>query len=468
MSDTPMVSIIMASYNHAEYIGEAIDSVLAQDFSDWELFIVDDASTDSTRDVLSEYSDPRIHCHYFSINRQDHPRNYALQKARGQYVAFLNSDDAFLPGKLAKQVDYLERHSTVGAIFTHTRCIDENGELQQSHPLQRLFGQSNRTRHEWLRWFFERGNCLCFSSAMIRRSTFSESETIWFNPSFIQLSDFDLWIRICLKNEIWILTEQLTATRVLPAQRNLSADSVSSRNRNVLEISSIYQHFFTASVVEEATEIFPELCDWLPQDTTYWRRFLISDLAARQSYSEIRRAGFQKMQELLSEERAVESLREENPRLMRNFLLSAGSAAIQQHANPVHWVIYLPNETGSYSEEHAQRYWREFDRQTLCFSFPKPSVDGQIRIDPSDLPVTFKVNGLRLYEQQTGRLIWELLPETTSQITTNPEVDWIERDGGWILHSNQPDPNMLLPYMKFQEINGKWLDLELDLRQAVK
>ncbi|TWT60160.1 glycosyltransferase family 2 protein [Rubinisphaera italica] len=468
MSDTPMVSIIMASYNHAEYIAEAIDSVLAQELTDWELFIVDDASTDSTRDVLSEYSDPRIHCHYFSINRQDHPRNYALKQARGQYIAFLNSDDAFLPGKLSKQVDYLESHSEAGAIFTHTRCIDENGEPHQSHPIQRLFEQTNRTRHEWLRWFFEYGNCLCFSSAMIRRSALTESSTAWFDPSFIQMSDFDLWIRICLKYEIWILPEQLTATRVLPAQRNLSADSVSSRNRNALEISSIYQHFLSTPAVEEATGIFPELCDWLPQDTSYWRRYLICNLAAQHMNSGIRREGFQKMQELLSEERAVESLREANPRLMRNFFLSAGSAAIQHQANPTHWVIYLPNKTGSYSEEHAQRYWREFDRQTLCFSFPKPLVDGQIRIDPSDQPVTFKVNGVRLYEQQTGRLIWELLPETTSQITTNPETDWIESDGGWILHSNQPDPNMLLPDMKFQEINGKWLDLELDLRQAVK
>lgn len=463
MNDSPLVSIVMASYNHAEYIGAAIDSVLAQDYSNWELLIVDDASTDSTREVLIKYADPRIKPYYFSINRQDHPRNYALKIARGKYVAFLNSDDLFLPGKLSKQAKYLDSHSATGAVFSHTKCIDENGADHQSHPLQELFQQPNRTRHEWLRWFFHYGNALCFSSAMVRVSAISLDSTSWFNPSLIQVADWDLWIRICLENEIWIIPEHLTATRVLPARQNLSADSVSNRNRSQLEIPSVYQNFFSRSALTEANEIFPELHDLLPCDSTVWRHYLICYFASCHGSQELRRIGYQEMQQLLSDDSTVELLKEENPRLMRNFSLTAASSALQVQAVPTHWVYYVPNITGSYSEDYAHRFWREFDRQTVSFSLPKPSVSGKIRIDPSDEPITFQLRGLRIYSQLTGEIIWELGADTFNQVMVSRKVKFTQKNNYWIFHSRKPDPHLILPDLDFPNIAGKWLDFELDL-----
>lgn len=126
---TPLVSILMLTYNRASYIKEAIDSVRAQTYSHWELIIIDDGSTDATPDIINTYHDPRIryiaHTQNAGINTR---RKESLREAEGAYVAILDSDDLWNdPTKLAQQVTFLNTHPTCAVVGTFIHTIDAQG-----------------------------------------------------------------------------------------------------------------------------------------------------------------------------------------------------------------------------------------------------------------------------------------------------------------------------------------------------
>lgn len=105
MSQPPTVSVVIPTYNRADLIGRAIRSVLAQTWTDWELVVVDDCSQDATADVVRSFADPRIRLIRHERNRgESGGRNTGIAEARGPYVAFLDSDDEWLPAKLEKQL----------------------------------------------------------------------------------------------------------------------------------------------------------------------------------------------------------------------------------------------------------------------------------------------------------------------------------------------------------------------------
>ncbi len=131
MSNTkkPLVSIITPSYNTGRFIGETIESVLAQTFPEWEMIIVDDASTDNSPQIIRQYAgkDPRIKPVFLKENKGQGPaRNIATDMAQGRYLAFLDSDDIWHPEKLEKHLAFMQQ---TGAVFSHTSYgfIDEQG-----------------------------------------------------------------------------------------------------------------------------------------------------------------------------------------------------------------------------------------------------------------------------------------------------------------------------------------------------
>ena len=122
-----MVSIIMPSYNTAEFIDKSIKSVLAQTYDNWELIIVDDCSTDNTDEVVSFFEDPRIR--YFKNEKNSGAavsRNKALCEAKGRWIAFLDSDDTWHPMKLEKQIAFME-NGNYGFSYTNYEEMTENG-----------------------------------------------------------------------------------------------------------------------------------------------------------------------------------------------------------------------------------------------------------------------------------------------------------------------------------------------------
>lgn len=125
-----LVSVIMPMHNSAEYVGEAIESIMSQTYGQWELLVVDDSSTDSSVDIVKTYEerDGRIHLlqNDRHIKMPSAPRNYGINHARGQYVAFLDSDDCWLPDKLERQIRLFDSDK-VAIVFSDYEKIDEKG-----------------------------------------------------------------------------------------------------------------------------------------------------------------------------------------------------------------------------------------------------------------------------------------------------------------------------------------------------
>jgi len=128
-TSNPLVSIVVPAYNYARFLGACIDSVLAQTYTNWELIVVDNGSTDNTQEVLSQYSDPRIKALRIEIN-QGPVKAWALGygHCRGDYFALLPADDLYLPTKLEKQIHFLQQNPSVGAVGTYICEIDDDGK----------------------------------------------------------------------------------------------------------------------------------------------------------------------------------------------------------------------------------------------------------------------------------------------------------------------------------------------------
>jgi glycosyltransferase involved in cell wall biosynthesis len=239
----PTVSVVIKAYNHADYVHQSIESVLTQSFQDFEIVVTDDASTDATPDVIASFTDPRIRFERFERNRGiSAAMNATVARARGEYVAILNSDDFALPGRLEMQVAFLRAHPEIAAVFGRPRGVGEHGEAAAGYDgtFAVPFAGGRATRQAWLRHFFFHGNCLCAPTAMIRRSAL---ETGHYDPRLTNLQDLDRWIQLLEHHEIHVLPDELTAFRVRAGKRNMSAGRRDTVLRSVFETFQILKRY---------------------------------------------------------------------------------------------------------------------------------------------------------------------------------------------------------------------------------
>jgi len=259
--------VILTSYNHAKYLRESIESVLHQTYSDFELIIGDDASTDASWDIIQSYADPRIHVFRHETNKMGYTVNEALLfMASGEYIAIHHSDDIWEPKKLEKQVAFLDTHAHVGAVFTDVFVIGEESEplADGTHPYQSVFDQPNRTRFEWLNYFFYRGNALCHPSVLIRRVCYEDCGV--YRYGLLQLGDFDMWVRLCLKYEIYVLPERLMRLRVRSNTMNASGNRPEVRIRGSFEYFQILENYKNISTSDDFQKIFPAIAKYVTPD----------------------------------------------------------------------------------------------------------------------------------------------------------------------------------------------------------
>lgn len=238
----PKVSIMIPSYNHAQYVHEALESVLAQTFQDFEVIVSDDHSPDQTVAIIRNFDDPRISVHVFSQNvgaTMNH--EYCWKHCTSPYIALLNSDDVWLPEHLEKAVAHLDTHPSCGAVFSWCSYIDEESNIID--PCSELFKQPNRTRAEWLRHFFTKGNCICHPSMVIRREVYDKIG--FYSRSLRQLPDFNEWIRLVKHYDLHIIPDVLVQhRRCNNTMGNTSAPVIENSLRDVAESYYLLSHFF--------------------------------------------------------------------------------------------------------------------------------------------------------------------------------------------------------------------------------
>ena len=244
----PRVSVVMATYNHAAFVKEAIDSVLRQQGVDFEFLIADDGSSDDTRAVVAAIEDHRISFFPNPVNRGACTvLNELVERTRGEYVALINSDDAWYPDKLRYQVDVLDRDPNLGATFGRVTFFDRDGRSlnKQALPFGAVFDQDNRSSAQWLRRFFDGGNCICHPTMLIRRSCYDQLGL--YSNRLRQLPDYDMWIRLVKRYELHVSERNLIKFRILPGE---SASSQTTTNL----IRAINEHYLIADTFFDGVE----------------------------------------------------------------------------------------------------------------------------------------------------------------------------------------------------------------------
>jgi glycosyltransferase involved in cell wall biosynthesis len=229
--ESPTVSVVLPTYNSAHFLGTAIESVLAQTLQDWELIVVDDGSTDDTRDVVAAFG-PRVRYVYRENGGAAAALNAGIRLARGTYVAFLGADDRWAPEKLALQVAQLDSlPSTVGVVYSDLLLVN----LEDETVLGRFLGGREPPRGRVLSQLVRtEGSFLHPCASLVRREVFDNVGV--FDESLKTHEDWDLWIRVAGVYEVEALDIPLATYGRHPSQltkdiRQMYLDGVEAKMR---------------------------------------------------------------------------------------------------------------------------------------------------------------------------------------------------------------------------------------------
>jgi glycosyltransferase involved in cell wall biosynthesis len=203
MSTAPLVSVVIPAYNAAWCVGKAIDSVLAQDFQDMEVIVVNDGSTDETADVLAGYGDA-IRVVHKSNGGMSSARNAGIRVASGELIAFLDSDDWWLPGKLRRQVELMRARPEVGFSSAAARVEDADGRLVNFWACEVWEGSFLVQR------FQSHSGIAGGSSALIVRRVLFDRAGLY-DEGLGGAEDADLWIRLAAVSGYACIPETLVA-----------------------------------------------------------------------------------------------------------------------------------------------------------------------------------------------------------------------------------------------------------------
>ncbi len=234
------VSVLMCVYNGEKFLPEALQSIFDQTYSDFELIIVDDASTDGSATLLDSYDDPRI----VRISNPKNlglpgARNRGIEAAKGEYIAILDQDDVAFPNRLELQISFLDEHQEVGVVGGQIEAIDENGDpisgYKADYPLS----------HSRIAWNLLFSSYFNNSSTMFRRAVWEDAgkyDESWY------VDDFDLWIRM-----VWI-TRFANLAALINRYRSHSTSMIqhsAGRSKLLQEIPKVQKKFLKRLLDED-------------------------------------------------------------------------------------------------------------------------------------------------------------------------------------------------------------------------
>ncbi|MDD3150026.1 MAG: glycosyltransferase [Candidatus Gastranaerophilales bacterium] len=200
-----LVSIIVTTYNRAEYLEECISSIINQTYKNIEILIIDDGSTDNTSDVVKKYFDSRIKYIYQENSGQNSAKNKGLLASNGQYITILDSDDMILPDKIEKQVEILESNEDVGLVYCGSFIINEKNEIIGQQKIKKHNGN---VLNQLLRTNFLYNG----SNALFRRDCIEKAGI--FEDSINRMTDWFLYLKFAMYFDFYCLDEYLVKYRV--------------------------------------------------------------------------------------------------------------------------------------------------------------------------------------------------------------------------------------------------------------
>lgn len=204
----PEVSVIIPTYNRSHLISDAIDSVLSQSFRDFEILVIDDGSTDNTGEFLKKFSGDITYINTKHSGLPAVARNVGIKHARGTYIAFLDSDDIWLPEKLEKEVAVLKNNPDMGLVCSNAYIMKSNEDRKNELYLKSKQIKNGKVLAELLK-----DNFIINSSVLVRRSAIDQADVFSENPEIRALEDYDLWLRISLETNIYYIPDALLRYR---------------------------------------------------------------------------------------------------------------------------------------------------------------------------------------------------------------------------------------------------------------
>ena len=231
LDEIPNVSVIIPTYNRADLVKRAIKSVLDQTYQNFELIVINDNSLDDTINVINTFKDSRIQCISHKKNRgAPAARNTGINKSRGEYIAFLDDDDEWLPEKLEIQLEYLNHRPNVGLIYAGYEIVDKDkNKIHRINPKER-----GNTFHRILHT-----NFIGSPTVLVRRECFESVGG--FDEKFKSSQDWDMWIRISQKYDVDYVPNIL-------AKYNISGNRITTNMNSVInghiQILSKYDDYY--------------------------------------------------------------------------------------------------------------------------------------------------------------------------------------------------------------------------------
>jgi glycosyltransferase involved in cell wall biosynthesis len=209
----PQFSVIMPCFNHAAFVGESIEGVLAQSVSDLELIVIDDCSADASKEVIERYvkGDPRVRAIYHQRNRgASRSRNDGIKAAHGQYLAFCDADDIWMPTKLARQLELFQKNPMHQVAYCDAKIIDERGEETGERFAEKFPVPGNGSGR-----LFEElctRNFVNMQTAVLRRECIKDSG--YFDEQIKWVEDWWFWVKVSYQHSFAYTDEVLAKYRV--------------------------------------------------------------------------------------------------------------------------------------------------------------------------------------------------------------------------------------------------------------
>jgi glycosyltransferase involved in cell wall biosynthesis len=220
MGSLPRVSVIVPAYNAARYLPYAIESVIPQTFESWEIVLVDDGSTDGTRELAETYAPrlkDRLRYIYQSNRGLSSARNVGLAAARGEFIALLDADDVWLPRRLERGIERLDSDPELGLVHARVARIDTGGQVVGQLPVEPRYLSGRIARYIYTR----RAHIIC-PTVMFRKSCLSTAGV--FDETMKSTEDRDLWFRIALTYKVAFIDEILAYYRISPSSMTKNLD----------------------------------------------------------------------------------------------------------------------------------------------------------------------------------------------------------------------------------------------------
>ena len=241
-----LVSIVLPYYNGKRFIKETIDSIVAQTYAEFELLLVDDGSPDKNqsdyvKNLIDSYGDERLKYYYKENGGLSDARNYGTDKAKGEFLAFIDQDDLWAPDKLRKQVCVFTKNNDVNFICSDGEVF---GETNRSLDYQKKIKLNNGFVHQSYTWMIK-NNFVIASSAIFRKKLISEIG--YSNRLFIAAPDYEYFIRFSRKYDFYFIPEPLIKYRM--HEHNTVKNIIRLRCEEIIvlshqDLSSIMRKYF--------------------------------------------------------------------------------------------------------------------------------------------------------------------------------------------------------------------------------